>query len=209
MKQIQYILLPMLMLSCTIQKNTSNSNYDADVDQQAFIEARNKFFVSDSALAVIKNLGWAGRILKDAKIQENTIPVIFQSINNGEGFTIKMPCWEFDTPEYYVSTVIVEHTNLDSALVKAKSQGVDDIFLRSKQRIKGGSDTISLKNDSINPIFHIEEVSYLEDYANYISNARFSCICITKTKKKYIVNATITVPNPGYLNKLEEFKRAF
>lgn len=167
MKQILYILFAMLLLnSCASRKNLSNDIvYDENAEkyQRALQRSKDIFFASDSSNTIYYDLGWAGLLLTDAKISEKTIPSVYKSIDN-DRFTIELPCWEFDTDEYWAATVVVEHKQLDSALVKAKMQGVDDIYMRA-----------------------------MGDYVDYMSKAQFACICIVKEKKKYIVNATIRI----------------
>ena len=188
MKKIVYIVLVLSFISCSSHKRIAEPvihDPNAEKMQVAFQQAKDKFLMLDSADAIMQDIGWTGRIVKEAKIQES-IPSVYKSVNN-TGFTIELPCWEYDTDEYYSATVLVEHTNLDSALVRAKVQGVDDIYSRSK----------------VNESFHYNEqkelildsIEYTNSYAEYMERAQFSCLCITKDKKKYIVNATIRIPN--------------
>lgn len=187
MKRILYIIVCLVMASCASHKQIPVATfYDADWEkmEQAFQRSRDAFFASDSADNIINDLGWAKRLVTDAKIQEGTIPSVYK--NKGATFTIELPCWEEDTDEYMSSNVIAEHKRLDSALVKAKIQGVDEIFRRSKT-----NETYSKDNKGE---LHLDSIEYVDNYADYARNAVFSCLCIMKSKKKYLVNATIRIP---------------
>lgn len=196
MKKIVYIVLVLSFISCSSHKRIAEPViYDSNAEkmQIAFQQAKDKFLMSDSADAIMQDIGWTKRIAKEAKIQ-GSVPSVYRSINN-TGFTIELPCWEYDTEEYYSATVIAEHTNLDSALVRAKVQGVDDIYFRS------------VMNESFHyneqKEFILDSIEYTNNYAEYIEKAQFSCLCITKDKKKYIVNATIRIPNTNYISDEE------
>lgn len=168
MKQASYILILLLIASsCASRKNLSRDIvYDAESEklQQSLQHNKDAFFATDSADIICRDLGWAERIVSGAKISMHTIPFVFKNVDNNV-FSVEMPCQEFDTDEFWASTVIVEHKRLDSALVKAKIQGVDDIYVR-----------------------------LMDDYEDYMRKAQFSCLCIMKEKTKYIVNATILIP---------------
>ncbi len=188
MKKIVYIVLVISFVSCAAHKRIAEPviyDQNAEKMQKAFLQAKDKFLMSDSVDAIMQDIGWTRRILKEAKIQ-GSVPSVYRSINNN-GFTIELPCWEYDTDEYHSAIVIVEHTNLDSALVRAKIQGVDDIYSRSET------------NESFHyneqKEFILDSIEYSNNYAEYMEKAQFSCLCITKDKKKYIVNATIRIPN--------------
>lgn len=184
---LYYMALILSMISCTSHKNMSYIIYDegAEKYQQALQRKKAEFFVSDSAYIVAHDLGWVRRIVSDAKISDNSTPLVYKNINE-TGFTIELPCWDVDTDTYRSAVVVTEHSRLDSALIKAKIEGVDNIFLRSNCYIKTSSTDIGeYKTDSI---------EYYDSYTDYIRNARFSCVCITKGKKTYIVNATIHIP---------------
>lgn len=203
MKHTLFILILLLTLtSCASRKNLSNDIvYDENAEkyQQALQRSKDAFFATDSADFIYNNLGWAERLLTKAKISKTNMPSVYKSIDN-DRFTIELPCWEFDTDEYWASTVVVEHKRLDSALVKAKIQGVDDIFSRSENQIKAHSDS--------EVDFIVDSVAYVNNYADYIRKAQFACLCIIKEKKKYIVNATIRIPNPNYISD-DEILRKF
>lgn len=183
MKHASYILIILLIVSsCASQKNLSkNIVYDANAEklQQSLQHNKDIFFTTDSADIICRDLGWAERIVSGAKISMHTIPFVFKNVDNNV-FSVEMPCQEFDTNEFWASTVIVEHKRLDSALVKAKIQGVDDIYVR-----------------------------LMDDYEDYMRKAQFSCLCITKEKTKYIVNATIRVPRKGHERYVDDNKNTF
>lgn len=189
MKQTLFILILLMTLtSCATRKRLSNDIvYDANAEkyQQALQRSKDVFFTNDSADSIYKNLGWAERVVTRAKFDEYTIPSVFKNVGD-EVFRVEMPCQEFESDEFWASTVIVEHKRLDSALVKAKIQGVDVIFSGSRSSIKAHFDQ---QGEYI-----IDSIEYTSEYANYIRKAQFSCLCVMKVKKKYIVNATIRVP---------------
>lgn len=203
MKHTLFILLLLSTLtSCASRKNLSNDIvYDANAEKykQALQRSKDAFFATDSADIIYNNLGWAGRLLTDAKISGAHIPFVYKSID-GDRFTIEMPCWGYDTYEYWISTVVVEHKQLDSALVKAKMQGVDDIYMRSEKYISGHSESEAFD-------FHIDSVAFVRDYAEYMREASFACLFIIEEKKKYIVNATIQIPNPKYIDDRKAFEK--
>lgn len=189
MKHMQFILILLLTLtSCASRKNLSNDiTYDANTEKyiQALQRSKDAFLVTDSADIICNDLGWARRLVNGAKIEENTIPSLYK--NEGDGlFRVSLPCQEYDSDEFWVSTVVVEHKQLDSALIKAKIQGVDDIFSRSENQIKAHSDS--------EVDFIVDSVAYVNNYADYMRKAQFACLCIVKAKKKYIVNATVRIP---------------
>lgn len=189
MKQTLFILILLTLTSCATRKRLTNDIiYDANAEkyQQALQRSKDAFFATDSSTIIYNNLGWAERLLTGAKISDTNIPSVFKSIDN-DRFTIKLPCWESDTEEFWVSSVVVEHKSLDSALIKAKIQGVDDIYMRSETYISGHSGKEAWD-------YHVDSVAYVQDYADYIRKAQFACLCIVKEKKKYIVNATIQIP---------------
>ena len=168
MRHILFILVLLLTLtSCATNKGLSNDIvYDAHAEMCRKLLQRSKdaFFATDSANVICNDLGWVKRLLSEAKISDTNMPSVFKRTDN-DRFTMELPCWEFDTDEFWAATVVVEHKQLDSAIVNAKIQGVDDIFMR-----------------------------VVDDYADYMRKAQFSCLCLTKGKKKYLVNATILIP---------------
>lgn len=185
------------MASCASHKQTPIVTvYDADWEkmEQAFQRSKNAFFASDSADNIVNDLGWAKRLVTDAKIQEGTIPSVYK--NKGATFTIELPCWEEDTDEYMSANVIAEHKRLDSALVKAKMQGVDDIFRRSKTNE-------TYLRDSQGEL-RLDSIEYVDNYADYASKVKFSCLCITKEKHTYIVNATIKIERKNRMEKIND-----
>jgi len=130
----------------------------------------NKILSKDSVCdekAIINDLGWVERIVNSTKIKEDEIPSVYKSTENNT-FTVELPCWESDTDEYYTACVIVENKHLDNAIVAAKKQGINDIR-------RSINDSAGIKSE-------------------YINKAQFACLCIMKTQKKYIVNATIRIP---------------
>ena len=183
MRRTLFILILLLTLtSCASRKNLSNDIvYDANADIYWKLLQRSKdtFFATDSANVICNNLGWAERLLTEAKISDTNMPSVFKRIDN-DRFTIELPCWEFDTDEFLAATVVVEHKQLDSALMKAKMQGVDDIYMR-----------------------------LADDYENYMRKAQFSCLCIVKGKKKYIVNATILIPKKKFVTSPDHQKQLY
>lgn len=136
------------------------------------------FFATDSADLIVNDLGWVKTLISTANISSSSLPPIFRSVNNGEGFTVEVPCWEDDTLEYITSNVVIEHSQLDSALVLAKIKGVDDIYLR-----------------------------YVGDYGEYMHQAQFSCLCIYQTPNTYMVNATISIPNKKFESSKDRFRQ--
>ena len=152
-----------------LQQEKEHQEWQQKWGKKFLKKGKDVFFATDSANVICNNLGWAESLLTEAKISKTNMPSVFRSSDN-DRFTIEMPCWEFDTNEFWAANVVVEHKRLDSALVKAKVQGVDDIYMR---------------------------IAY--DYGDYMRNAQFSCLCITKRKKKYIINATILIPKKKFL----------
>ena len=186
---IALIFTSLIFISCSSNKKVVSyvfNNKEVETYQQVFQRSKDKFLLSDSANAITQDLGWAKRIVTEAKISENTIPYVFKCVNDN-CFTLELPCWEFDTPDYKSANVVVEHNRLDSALVKAKMQGIDEIYICNSDKCYDSSSTIKFEHS-------IDSIEYQDDYADYVRYARFSCICITKTKNKYIVNATIVIP---------------
>lgn len=173
MKYVSYIFLILLTTSsCVSHKNLSNDIvHDANAEkfQQILQRSKDAFFSSDSADIIRNDLGWAERLVTGAKIRNHTIPSVFRKVGD-DVFRVEMPCREFDSDEFLASTVVVEHKRLDSALVKAKIRGVDDIYMR-----------------------------LMDDYGDYMRQAQFSCLYIMKEKKKYLVNATILIPKKKYV----------
>ena len=171
-KKIVYIVSCLLLISCGSNKNLGTDivrDETAEKFQQVLLRSKNQFLQSDSADIIMHDIGWANRIVNEAKISENTIPSVFKKVND-KSFTVELPCWDFDTDEFWAATVRVEHKRLDSALVNAKIQGVDDIFMR-----------------------------VMDDYKDYMRKAQFSCLYIVKWRKKYMVNATILIPKKEYI----------
>ena len=113
-------------------------------------------------------------------------PCIYRRTNYGEGFTIESPCEEYDTEEFLTGYAIAEHKRIDSALVRAKILCVDDIYRKTSKYIIGHTNE---HNECI-----VDSVEYTEDYADYMRNAQLSCLCVTKTKNKYVVSASFHVP---------------
>lgn len=189
------------MVSCGSHKNVSTAVVDKNVEiyQRALQRSRDQFYAMDSANAIAQDLGWAKRIVKEAKISGNAaIPSVFKIVDD-ESFTIELPCWEFETDGYsnaYQSvSVLVEHNQLDSALIKAKMQGVEDLFSQSETRVAS--------HYNADEGYMIDSIEFVDNYADYIGKAQFSCLCIMKQKKKYIINATIRIPNKNYITEDE------
>lgn len=197
MRNLIFLLPILIITSCASRKNLSNDIiYDANAEKclQALRRSKDAFLVTDSADIISNDLGWAKRLVNGAKIEVNTVPSVYK--NEGDGiFRVSLPCQEYDSDEFWASTVVVEHKQLDSALIKAKKQGVDDIFSRSEYYIKSRSDSQGE--------FIVDSVEYTNNYADYMRKAQFACLCIVKGKKKYIVNATIQIPNPNYISEYE------
>ena len=174
MKHTIYILFVMLLLaSCASRKNLSNDIiYDANAEkyQKALQRSKHGFFASDSADSIYQDLGWAEQLRTKAKITNNRVPFVYQSRDN-DHFTIEMPCWGFDTDAFWAANVIVEHKCLDSALVKAKIQGVDDIYSRSETNLSWHLEQKTLD-------VHIDSIAYVGDYADNMRRAKFACLCI-------------------------------
>ena len=188
MKHTLFILILLgALTSCASRKNLSNDIvYDANAEkyQQALQRSKNTFFTIDSANIICNDLGWAERLLTDVKISDTNIPSVYKSIDN-DRFAIELPCWGIDTDEFWATTVVVEHKQLDSALIKAKVQGVDDIYSRSSSRVVAHYDK---KDDYV-----VDTIEYTEQYVDYMRKAQFACLSIMQEKKKYIVNATIEI----------------
>ena len=168
MKRIKFIYICVLLalVSCASKKQAVVPIvHDENTDNlyQALQLSKEAFFTLDSAEMIVRDLGWAERFITGAKISEGSLPSVFRG--DEQGFSVELPCWESDTNDHLSVTVVTEHAKLDSALIRAKIKGVDELFIAQKI----GSYT----------------------YADYMHNAMFSCVCITKEKKKYIVNATI------------------
>ena len=168
MKRIKfiYICVVLALVSCASKKQALvpvMRDENTDKLYQALQLSKEAFFALDSAEMIVRDLGWAERFITGAKISEGSLPSVFRG--DEQGFSVELPCWESDTNDHLSVTVVTEHAKLDSALIRAKIKGVDELFIA--QRID----------------------SYT--YADYMHNAMFSCVCITKEKKKYIVNATI------------------
>ena len=188
MKKILYLILLIMMVSCASRKHVATPIvYDDNIEKEqvAFQKAKNEFLISDSAHAIMQDIGWVRHIAKEVKIKENTMPSIYRIVND-KSFTIELPCWEFDSEQFYAANVIIENKCLDSALVYAKIQGVDDIYRRSSKN--------EVYHHNEQKEFILDSIEYTDSYAEYMRKAQFSCLCITKTKKKYIINATLTIP---------------
>ena len=193
MKKIVYIVFLISFVSCVSHKRISEPViYDPNTEkmQKAFQQAKDKFLMSDSADAIMQDIGWTQQVVSGAKIV-GKIPSVYKTVTD-ESFSIEYPCWEYDSPQYATSNVFVEHMNLDSALVRAKVQGVDDIYSRSAT-----NETFHYNEKKE---FILDRIEYTEKYAEYMRKAQFSCLCITRDKKKYIVNATIRVPNMNHIS---------
>jgi len=194
MKHITYIILIFLVFTSCGSKKTMSRDivYDANTEkyQQAMQKSKSTFFAMDSAVVILHDLGWVGQLKDKAKFSENAIPSVYRLVNK-DRYTFELPCWDFDTDEYRSASVVTEHKCLDSALVQAKIDGVDDIFRRSQTYISGHS-----RKDALD--YHVDSVAYVEDYADYMRKAQFACLCIMKTPKKYIVNATIRISDFKY-----------
>lgn len=184
-----YIIVCLSLLSCVSHKNLGTGivhDETAEKYQRALLNSKNQLLQLDSANTIIQDLGWARRIIKEAKISENTIPPVFKCIND-DSFTIELPCWEFDSPEYQTANVIVEHRRIDSAIVLAKIKGIDEIYSRSQVQV------VSQLNERDEYLEDI--VKYSDTYEYYVRNAYLTCLCISKRKKIFIVNATVQIHN--------------
>lgn len=165
-------ILLFFVASCASNKQivVSNSGNNTPLDSIHRDEDQRKSektFVSDSSNNLSCNIGWVAQLVANYKIKMNTMPYVFKRID-AERFSIELPCWENDNDEFLVANVLAEHSQLDSALILAKQQGADIIH---------------------NQLLYNDE--------ECLNNAEFSCVCILKEKKKYIVNATIRTPNPN------------
>lgn len=170
-KLLYYLTLLLVLVSCASKKQAVVPivhDENADKLYQALQLSKDAFFASDSAEIIVRDLGWAERFITGAKISEGSLPSVFRG--DEHGFSVELPCWETDSPEYFTANVVVEHSRIDSALILAKIKGVDEQFIMQK----------------------IDNYTYID----YMRNAMFSCLFITLEKKKYIVNATIRIPNP-------------
>lgn len=160
------MILLLVLVSCASKKQVVVPVvHDENTDKlyQALQLSKEAFFASDSAEIIVRDLGWAERFITGAKISEGSLPSVFRG--DEHGFSVELPCWEMDTPEYFTANVVVEHSRIDSALILAKIKGVDEQFIMQK----------------------FENYTYTD----YMRNAMFSCVCISKNNKKYIVNASI------------------
>lgn len=165
-------ILLFFVVSCASNKqivvsNFGNNTHLDSIHRDEEQRKSEKTFVSDSANNLSCNIGWVAQLVANYKIKMNTMPYVFKRID-AERFSIELPCWENDNDESLVANVISEHHQLDSAMILAKQQGVD--------------------------IIHNQ---LLYNYEECLNNAEFSCVCIVKEKKKYIVNATIRMSNPN------------
>lgn len=161
-----YLGIILTMISCASKKQAVVAiMYDEKADKlfQALRLSKEAFFASDSAEIFVRDFGWAERFIAGAKFSEGSIPSVFRG--DEQGFSVELPCWEMDTPESTTANVVVEHSRIDSALILAKIKGVDEQFIMQK----------------------FENYTYTD----YMRNAMFSCVCISKNNKKYIVNASI------------------
>lgn len=182
MKQILYIFTFLLITSCSAHKAVvEDVVYDINAQkfQQLLQRKKASFMSSDSAANIVCDLGWAERIVTDAKIPEHNVPSVFRLVEGtSDVFSVQSPCVEINSEEYLSAIVFAEHVQLDSALINAKIKGVDAIYMQLK-----------------------------DDYADYMRKARFSCLCIVRDKKKYIVNATVFVPLKEFIideNKIDK-----
>lgn len=162
-----YLGIILTMISCVSKKQALVPvMHDENTDKlyQALQLSKEAFFALDSAEMIVRDLGWAERFITGAKISEGSLPSVFRG--DEQGFSVELPCWEMDTPKYIIANVVVEHSRIDSALILARIKGVDELYVMQK----------------------IDDYTYTD----YMRNAKFSCVCLIKEKKKYIVNATIT-----------------
>lgn len=169
MKSIKfiYICVVLVLVSCASKKQALVPVvHDENTNKlyQALQLSKDAFFALDSAEMIVRDLGWAERFITGAKISEGSLPSVFRG--DEQGFSVELPCWESDTNEHLTATVVTEHAKLDSALILARIKGVDELYVMQK----------------------IDDYTYTD----YMRNAKFSCVCLIKEKKKYIVNATIT-----------------
>lgn len=169
MKRIRFLHICVLLalVSCASKKQAVVpivNDENADKLYQALQLSKDAFFALDSAEIIVRDLGWAERFITGAKISEGSLPSVFRG--DEQGFSVELPCWEMDTPKYIIANVVVEHSRIDSALILARIKGVDELYVMQK----------------------IDDYTYTD----YMRNAKFSCVCLIKEKKKYIVNATIT-----------------
>ena len=190
-KLLYYLTLLLVLVSCASKKQAVVPVvHDEITDKlyQALQHRKDEFFASDSAEMIVRDLGWAERFITGAKISEGSLPSVFRG--DEHGFSVELPCWETDSPEYFTANVVVEHSRIDSALILAKMRGADELLMKSGYNIS------YLTTDSIN--WQIDKIEFKCCYEEIMRKARFSCVCIAKEKKKYIVNATIQIPNPNY-----------
>lgn len=169
MKRIKfiYICVVLVLVACASKKQALvpvMRDENTDKLYQALQLSKEAFFALDSAEMIVRDLGWAERFITGAKISEGSLPSVFRG--DEHGFSVELPCWEMDTPKYIIANVVVEHSRIDSALILARIKGVDELYVMQK----------------------IDDYTYTD----YMRNAKFSCVCLIKEKKKYIVNATIT-----------------
>ena len=169
MKSIKfiYICVVLVLVSCASKKQALVPVvHDENTNKlyQALQLSKDAFFALDSAEMIVRDLGWAERFITGAKISEGSLPSVFRG--DEQGFSVELPGWESDTNEHLTATVVTEHAKLDSALILARIKGVDELYVMQK----------------------IDDYTYTD----YMRNAKFSCVCLIKEKKKYIVNATIT-----------------
>lgn len=169
MKQLLYIFTLLVITSCASRKVVIE-NLVVDPESQqlqyALLEEKAAFMGTDSSAIIVRDLGWAERVLTDAKISDHDIPPVFRLVEGtNDVFSVQSPCFEINSEEYLSAVVFTEHVRIDSALINAKIKGVDAIYMQ-----------------------------LMDDYADYMRKARFSCLCVMKDKKKYVVNATVFVP---------------
>lgn len=181
MKHLLYIFTLLLITSCASRKVVfADKVNDAElqIQQQLFNRYKSEFMKSDSSAIIVRDLGWAERVLTDAKIPECDIPPVFKLVEGtSDVFSVQSPCVDINSEEYLSAVVFAEHVQLDSALINAKIKGVDAIYMQ-----------------------------LMDDYADYMRKARFSCLCVMKAKKKYIVNATVFIPRKKFVIDEEALK---
>ena len=203
MKRIKfiYICVVLALVSCASKKQALvpvMRDENTDKLYQALQLSKEAFFAQDSAEMIVRDLGWAERFITGAKISEGSLPSVFRG--DKHGFSVELPCWETDSHEYNAN-VVVEHARIDSALILAKIQGVDELLMKSESHISYST------TDSIN--WQIDKIEYESSYEEIMRKARFTCVCIVKEKKKYLVNATISLPIEYILRFDEErFRKA-